>query len=62
MSVELGVEIDCLETHAIKVLDKPCQILALQVRNAVSVIVSAKEVGELFVELRRGFVEVAQLL
>jgi len=38
-------------THAIQVLDKPRQILPLQVRNSISIFVPAKEVDELLVEL-----------
>jgi len=60
-SVERRVKRDGLETHAIQVLDEPRQILALQVRKSVSILVPAKEVAELLVKLRRSFVKVAEL-
>ena len=50
-----------MEAHAIQVLDEPHQIFVLQVRNVISIPFTAKEVGEVFVELRRSFVEVIEL-
>ena len=50
------------ETHVIKVLDKPRQILALQIRKTTSILPPAEEVAELLVKLRRSSVEVAELL
>ena len=43
---------DGLGTHATKVLDEPCQIIVLDVLNSVSVLVRAKDVAKLLVELR----------
>ena len=53
---------DRLETHAIEILDQPCQILALQVWNGASKLALLNAAGELLVELRRSRVEVAELL
>ena len=53
---------DGLETHAIEVLDQPCQILALQAWNGVSKLVPPKATAELLVKLWRSRVEVAELL
>jgi len=60
-SLGLGLEKNGLEAHAIQVLDKPRQVFALQVRNSASVPITAKEVAEVLVELRRSSVEAAEL-
>ena len=60
--VKRRVRKDGLETHTIKVLDQPRQILALQVWNDTSKLAPPKEAGELFVKLWRSRVEVAELL
>ena len=60
--VERRVGRDGLETHAIKVLDQPCQILALQVWNGTSKLTLSNAAGELLVEVWRSCVEVAELL
>ena len=57
----LRLERSGVEAHAIQVLDKPCQIFALQVRKSTSVPITAKEVVEVLVELRRSSVEAAEL-
>ena len=57
----LGLERNGVEAHAIQVIDKPCQIFALQVRKNTSVPTTAKEVAEVLVELRRSSVEAAEL-
>ena len=60
--VELRVERDGSETHAIQVLDEPHQILALQVWNRSLILASTKEVAELLEKLWRSSVEVAEFL
>jgi len=59
---ERRVERSDSETHGVQVLDEPRQILALQVRKNVSILVPAKEVAELVVKLWRSSVEVVELL
>ena len=59
---ERRAERDSLETHAIQVLDKPSQILPLQIWNSILVIVPAKEVAELLVKVWRSSVEATELL
>jgi len=56
-----GLERNGSEAHTIQVLDKPRQIFALQTRNGISIPFTAKEVAEVFVELRRSSVEAAEL-
>jgi len=51
-----------LETHAVEVLDEPCQILVSQVWNGASELASPKAAAELFAKLWRSLVEVAELL
>ena len=53
---------DGLETHAIEVLDQPCQILALQVWDGASKLALSNAAGELLVKLWRSRVKVAELL
>ena len=60
-SVGRGLGRNGLDAHAVQVLDKPCQIFALQVRKNTSVPITAKEVAEVLVELRRSSVEAAEL-
>ena len=52
-----GGKID-LKAHAIQILNKPHQILASEVRNTFSILLSMNEVTELTVKLGRRFVEV----
>ena len=59
--VGCGLERNGSDAHTIQVLDKPCQIFALQTRNGLSIPFTAKEVAEVFVELRRSSVEAAEL-
>jgi len=59
-SVGYGLGRYGLEAHAIQVLDKPRQILALQARDSTSIPFTAKEVAEVLVELRRSSVEAAK--
>jgi len=49
-----------LETHAIKILDEPGQILVPQVWDNVSILVPTKEVDELAVKLWQSSVEVME--
>ena len=51
-SFRCGLERNGVEAHAIQVLGKPRQIFALQARNGTSVLITAKEVAEVLVELR----------
>ena len=60
--VERRLEGDGLETHTVQVLDKPRQILALKVRNSISIFFPANEVAELLEKLWRSSVEVVELL
>ena len=60
-SVGRGLGRNGLDAHAIQVLDKPCQIFALQVRNRTSIRFTAKESAKALVELRRGSVETVEL-
>jgi len=53
---------DGSETHAVQVFDEPRQLLALQVRKSVLILVPTKEAAELVVKLWRSFVEIAELL
>ena len=53
---------DNIETHAVQIFDEPRQSIALQLRQTIPVVIPAKEVGELLVKLRRGSVEVVELL
>ena len=50
-----------MEAHAFQVVDKACQIFALQVRNCTSIAFTAKEAAEALVELRRGSIETVEL-
>ena len=60
-SVGRGLGRNGLDAHAVQVLDKPCQIFALQVRNCTSIRFTAKESAKALVELRRGSVETVEL-
>ena len=60
--VEVRVQGDGLQTHTIKVLDEPHQILTLQIWNHVSVLIPAEDVDEVLAELWRGSIELAELL
>ena len=60
-SVGRGFGRNGLEAHSFQVVDKPCQIFALQVRNNTSIALTAKEVVEALAELRRSSVETAEL-
>ena len=51
-----------LETHTIEILDEPRQIVTLQTRNDVLILLPAEKVDKLWVKLRRGSVEVSELL
>ena len=53
---------DNIETHAVQIFDEPRQSIALQLRQTIPVVIPAKEVGELLVKVRRGSVEVVELL
>jgi len=48
------------ETHTIQVLDKPHQILVLEVRKASNILLPIKELDELTAKLWRRPVEVAE--
>ena len=50
-----------LDAHAFQVVDKPCQIFALQVQDCTSIPFTAKEAAEALVELRRRSVETVEL-
>ena len=51
-----------METHAIRILGEPRQVIASQTRSDVSILVPMEKVDELRVKLWRGSVEVAELL
>ena len=51
-----------METHAIQILDEPRQVVASQAWNDPSILVPVEKVDELWVKLRRGSVEVTELL
>ena len=50
-----------MDAHAFQVVDKPCQLFALQIRNCTSIRFAVKEAAEALVELRRGPVETVEL-
>ena len=50
-----------LETHTIEILDEPRQIVTLQTWNDVLILLPAEKFDKLWVKLRRGSVEVAEL-
>ena len=50
-----------MDAHAFQVVDKPCQIFALQVRDCTSIPFTVEEAAEALVELRRRSVETVEL-
>ena len=59
---ERGTERNGVEAHIVQIVDEPSQILAFQTCSSILVFVPMEEVGELVVETRRSFVEIAELL
>ena len=53
---------DISEAHAVQILDEPCQIVTLHGWKNAPILVSAKEVNELFVKPRGCSVEVSKQL